>query len=166
VVGLWFQRLLGVLLLMGMGSAQLSGVSRGYWCFCTAEAKVVVEPVCQPEACHDEHADQAEPGEEEDHDDDQSRIPIDLSSSDHPLPAAPCAPDRQHREAREGLKSTAVATTIFLPQPLFTDIGPWWPELLRRAGPPMVIRPSVPPWHTKSNTPTPVAVARAVVRLV
>jgi hypothetical protein len=166
VVGLWFQRLLGVLLLMSMGSAQLSGVARGYWCFCTAEAKVVAEPVCQPEACHDGHMVRAEHGEEDGHDGDQVRVALDFSSGEHPLPAAPCAPDHQHREAREGLKLTAVATSIFLPEPLLTDAGPWWPVPLRRVGPPMAIQPTVPRFDTKGNASTPVLVARAVVRLV
>jgi hypothetical protein len=140
--------ILGCLVMVAMGLSQLLGVSRGFWCLCTSVPKVVQSETCEPAACH---AVESHAGEEA------------LIPEHHD----PDGGDHQHHEARESLKTTAVATTISLPVPVVYELPP---SVLVAAPCEWAFVPSSRAtrlfWIRDGSPPMPVLVARTMVRLV
>jgi len=147
----------GILLMVALGLTQLHGVSHGYWCECAPEPKRVDGPDCVVAGCHSpsEASDEEVRGcQDAGHRDDHSECP--------------CGPDHQHREVRESLRTTAVATAVPVPAPMEYDLPP---SLIFSAG---VSVAGVPPcggavrWHRAGDRrpPPPLRVARTMVMLV
>lgn len=140
---------LACLVLMAVGLTQLLGVSRGFWCLCTSVPKVVQTASCEPASCHESHALRAEV----------------VSVCD--VPHSSTEGDHEHHEARESLVSTAVAAAIPLPVPVAHElppsvlVAPAFEWAIVPAG-----RESTLAWMGDGSPPTPVLVARTVVRLV
>jgi hypothetical protein len=148
--------ILGILLLMGMGMAQVIGVSRGYLCFCAPEPKLVVESVCDPASCHD-----AEAGHYD------RSVVVAAADDDHDHSSVPEEGEHRHEEVREVLKTTGVAAAQALPPPVCQEVSA---SLFRvfafdREGP-GVVHFAKRGWKRDGSPPAALLVARVMVRLV
>lgn len=112
--------IVGLIVFMAIGFAQLVGISRGFWCDCLGAPKLVTAASCLAAECHPDHdhgcaAIAAVHDVSGDRQGSSSGSGCSEHDHDH---------EHEHHEVRDSLKGAAVVGALSVPAPTVYDLPP------------------------------------------